>query len=169
LSLADAHRWAPNEIRLNENGEHNVYELASKRQYYQDKADTYDYQLIHPQRHMEKLQEKRAYNKHCTVDTAWTRSDLFVPFPISHLSNQGAIVDNYFCDNVVPNLDTSPSVAHYTYNKMKEYVEADGKDTGDNLFAWLEQPANLYDDKQQLKPVSSDTWVFEGEENRMGF
>lgn len=169
MSLEDAQRWAPGELKQNANGEHNIYELASKRQYYQDKADTYDYQIIHPQRHLEKLQEKRAYNKHCTVDDAWTRSDLFVPFPITHLANQGDIVANYFCDNVVPNLDTSPSVAHWTYNRMVEYVEADGKDTGNNLFAWLETPANLYDDKQKLKPVRTDTWVFEGEENRMGF
>jgi len=169
LSLEDAHRWAPDEIKLNANGEHNVYEMASKKQYYQDLADTYDYQLIHPQRHMEKLQEKRSYNKHCTVDQNWTRSDLFVPFPVGHLSQQSVIGETFFCDNVVPNLDTSPSVAHYTYNKMKAYVEADGKDTGDNLFHWLEQPSNLYDDKQQLKPVRTDTWTTANDENRMGF
>lgn len=94
------------------NGEHGLYELASTRQYLDqlDFADTYDYHMVHPAKVNAPESERKAYNPSCTGDSAWKRTDIFVPFPRDLLKNEASIEQSWFCSNSIPNLDYSPSV-----------------------------------------------------------
>lgn len=139
---------------LGPNGEHGLYELASTRQYLSELnfADTYDYHMVHPAKVNAEESVRRSYNPTCAGDSAWKRSDIFVPFPTDVLATKTNLATNWFCVNTVPNLDNSPSVLQYTYNKMVEYITT-SEDIETNLFAKLSDDTFNKDVNGFLKPL----------------
>jgi len=126
-----------------------------------------------------------AYDPVCAAgnnnSTDWTRTDIFVPWPVLKMANMEESVgtghnwSNYFCQDpskkdFFDGLNYSPSVLNWMVNKHIKYLEDNADfNTLDNLFQKLDN--YRYENGAQigdLKPLKEQVWTESITQNEMG-
>jgi len=163
-----------------------VYELSSTKQFLrnQNRQDTYDIHVMWPSR-VEVKSVHDAYAPACAAGASdspdWTRTDIFVPWPVLKMANMEQLVgtehnwSNYFCQDTskkdfFDGLNYSPSVLNWMVNRHIKYLEDnDDFDNLDNLFQKLDN--YRYETGPQigdLKPLKEQVWTESITQNEMG-